>query len=148
MLQARQGVTMPPNSDGANQIREAILGIAKPVIPVNTAPPITISATQRPCGTLTVTVAGELDFGTASTLYRQICGLLHGQYGGELELDFSRLDFCDLAGRRAVHAVAETATKRWYRTRITAAAPCLDKVLELCRIPVFLGYTPPQKPLQ
>jgi anti-anti-sigma factor len=147
MLPARQGVTMPPDSDGANQIREADLSIARFVFPVNTAPPITISATQQPCGTLTVAVAGELDTGTAPTLYRQICGLLHGQYGSGLELDLSRLDFCDLAGWRAVHAVAETARKRRYHTRITAAAPCLDTVLELCHIPVFLGYTPPQKAL-
>ncbi|WP_164842233.1 STAS domain-containing protein [Actinoplanes solisilvae] len=138
---------MAPDSDGATPIREADLGLAEFAFLVNTAPPFTISTTQQPCGTLTVTVAGELDYGTASTLYRQICELLHGQQGGGLELDFSRLAFCDLAGWRAIHAVAETATKRRYRTFITAGAPCLDTVLELCAIPEFLGYTPPQKPL-
>lgn len=138
---------MPPDSDGAFQVREAGLTVAASASSVDTAIPMTISGIRHPCGTLTVTVTGDLDFCTVSTFRRQICGLLDGQYGGNLELDFSRLDFCDLAGWRAVHAVVETAATMRYRTRITAAAPCVDAVLRLCQIPVFLGYTPPQKAL-
>ncbi|WP_212986189.1 STAS domain-containing protein [Actinoplanes auranticolor] len=138
---------MPPDSHGAYQIREACRTIAAFASPVDTATLITISDTRHPSGVLTVTVTGDLDFGTASTFYRQICGLLDGRYGGGVELDFSRLNFCDLAGWRAVHAVAETAATMGYQARITAAASCLDVVLRLCHIPVFLGYRPPQKAL-
>lgn len=134
---------MPPESDGAYQIREAGLTVAAFASIVDAAEPITISDTRHPSGALTVSVTGDLDFSTASTFHRQICGLLDGQNGGGLELDFSRLNFCDLAGWRAIHAVAETAAKMRHRTRITAAAPCLDALLQLCHIPVFLGYTPP-----
>jgi anti-anti-sigma regulatory factor len=142
MLQASQGGTMPPDFDGAYQIREARLTIAASDSLVDTASPLTISDTRHPCGTLTVMVNGELDFNTAPIFHWRICGLLEGQYGGSLELDLSGLDFCDLAGWRAVHAVAETAAEVWYRTSITAAAPCLDAFLRLCDIPEFLGYTP------
>ncbi|GLY98454.1 STAS domain-containing protein [Actinoplanes sp. NBRC 103695] len=133
---------MPPDSDGAYQIRETDLTFAVSASPADTATPMAISGIRHPCGTLTVTVTGDLDFCTASTFQRQIRGLLDGRYGGSLELDFSRLDFCDLAGWRAVHAVVETAATMRYQTRITAAAPCLDAVLRLCQIPAFLGYTP------
>lgn len=134
---------MPPDSDRAYQIREAGHTIAAYASPVDTATLITICHTRHPSGILTVTVTGDLDFGTASTFYRQICGLLDGPSGGGLGLDFSRLNFCDLAGWRAVHAAAETAAEMGYQTRITAAATCLDAVLRICHIPVFLGYTPP-----
>lgn len=133
---------MPPDSDGAYQIRETSLTIDASALPVAT--PITISGNRRPCGTLSVTVAGELDFSTAPAFQRQIRGLLDGEQGGGLELDLSRLDFCDLAGWRAVQAVAEAAGTMRRRTRITAGAPCLDLLLQLCHVPVFLGYRPPK----
>jgi anti-anti-sigma factor len=136
---------MSPDSDGTYQIREAGFTIASSASPADTAEPITISDTRHPSGTLTVTVIGDLDFSTAATFHRRLYALLDCQHGGVLELNFSRLDFCDLAGWRAIHAVAQAAAKMRYRTRITAAAPCLDAVLQLCHIPVFLGYTPPQK---
>jgi anti-anti-sigma factor len=138
---------MPPDSDGAYQIREASLTDDASALPVDTGAPITISGTRRPCGTLSVTVAGELDFSNAPAFQRKIRGLLDAEQDGGLELDFSRLDFCDLAGWRAVHAVAETAAEMRHRTRITAGAPCLDVLLQLCHIPVFLDYTPPKEAL-
>jgi anti-anti-sigma factor len=136
---------MPPKSDGAYQFREAGLTFSASASQVDTATPVTISGRRHPGGTVTVTVYGYLDFSTASTFHWQICELLEGQCGGSLELDLSDLDFCDIAGWRAIHAMAETAGKMRYRTRIIGPAPCLDTLLQLCDIPVFLGYTPPPK---
>ena len=102
---------------------------------------LAVSENQLPSGTLTLAVIGELDIGTAPAFHRQICALLQGRRGGRVELDFTLLDFCDLAGMRAIHAVGEVAAKTQHQTRITAAAPSLDTVLQLCQIPVFLGYT-------
>jgi anti-anti-sigma factor len=88
-------------------------------------------------------VIGELDIGTAPAFHQQIRALLEGRHGGCLELDLTLLDFCDLTGMRALQAVAEAAAATRHRTRITAAAPALDTVLQLCQIPAFLGYRPP-----
>jgi anti-anti-sigma factor len=106
---------------------------------------IAISGDHLLSGTLTIAVIGELDLGTAAAFHRQICTLLDGRHGGCLDLDLTLLDFCDLAGVRAIHAVAEAAAATQHQTRITAAAPAIDTVLQLCQIPAFLGYTPPPK---
>jgi anti-anti-sigma factor len=111
----------------------------------SSSPRDTAAHARLPSGTLTVTVKGDLDIGTAPAFHRQISTLLEGGYGGRLELDFSLLDFCDVAGMRAIHAVAEAAAKTHHHTHITAAAPPLDTILQLCGIAVFMGYTAPQK---
>jgi anti-anti-sigma factor len=104
---------------------------------------IAVADDQLPAGTLHIAVIGELDIGTAPAFHRQICALLEGRHGGCLELDLTLLDFCDLTGMRALQAVAEAAAATRHQTRITAAAPALDTVLQLCQIPAFLGYLPP-----
>ena len=106
-------------------------------------PRITISDARLPSGALAVTVTGDLDIGTAPTFHRQICGLLDDGCREHLELDLSLLDFCDIAGMRAIHEVAEAAAERQRQTWITASAPSLDTVLKLCGIPILLGHVPP-----
>jgi anti-anti-sigma factor len=108
-------------------------------------PRIVISDFLLPSGALAVTVSGDLDFGTAPVFRQRIRAILEDRCEGRLELDFTFLDFCDIAGMRAIHEVAEAATGMQHQTWITAAAPSLDTVLQLCEITAFLGYSVSQK---
>ena len=108
-------------------------------------PRITIINARRPAGSRTVVVAGELEIGTVPAFQEQIHAILRSVQGEQLNLDLSTLEFCDLAGLRALQALESTAVENAYRLRVTAAAPCLDVILELCQISAMLGYMPARK---
>lgn len=86
-----------------------------------------------------VTVTGDLDVTTVAVFHRRLSGILGGRPALCLELDLSGLEFCDLAGLRALETLGRTAN----RVRIVAAGPALDLLLTLSRTTTLLGHTPP-----
>ena len=69
--------------------------------------------------------------------------IFDGSSGHRLELDLSALRLCDLSGLRALHVLDRAGTEARREVRVTAAAPCLDVLLNLCQTSTLLGYSPP-----
>ena len=93
-----------------------------------------------------VAVTGELDAATAAAFERRLAEILDGRPGRRVELDLSALEFCDLTGLRALHALGVADGEAPQQIRIIAAGPSLEVLLELCQIPAVLGYAPPAPP--
>lgn len=89
-----------------------------------------------------VAVTGELDIGTAAALHQRLSEILDRHPGQRLELDLSALDFCDVAGLRALDDFDQTSAQARCQVRIAAAGYCFDLLLKLCATPTVLGYTP------
>ncbi|MEV6596089.1 STAS domain-containing protein [Actinoplanes sp. NPDC051346] len=106
---------------------------------------LTITTAPSPSGTLTITVTGDLERDTATTFRHHLTGILDGHHAGDLDIDLSAVEFCDLAGLRLLYAL-ERATDGSHQVRITAASPAVDVLLQLCDTPALLGYTPPPRP--
>ncbi|GAA2691889.1 STAS domain-containing protein [Actinoplanes palleronii] len=97
---------------------------------------ITIIISRLDPDTVVLTVAGDLDHATVPAFDQQVSAALHEQSASVVRLDLAAVQFCDLVGLRALHALGAPV-------RITAAHPQLDTLLRLCRISVLLGYRPP-----
>ncbi|MEV6598885.1 STAS domain-containing protein [Actinoplanes sp. NPDC051346] len=106
---------------------------------------LTITNARSPAGTLTITVTGDLDRETMTKFRRHLAGVVDGHRDGDLDLNLSAVDFCDLAGLRTLQAL-DQATDGHHQVRITAASPAVDALLQLCRIPTLLAYTPSTSP--
>ncbi|MFC6566711.1 STAS domain-containing protein [Actinoplanes utahensis] len=109
------------------------------------APRITVTATTTELvpGVVRVRAVGDLDAATVPVFRSRLSALLTDEGGGErVELDLSGIDFCDVAGLRALQAVGDAAQAQ-RPARITAAGPWLDVLLRLCPIPRLLDYAPP-----
>lgn len=109
------------------------------------APPISFVVVARPSGGATIMVVGELALDTVPTFHRRVAAILDGGQSAPLELDLSAVEFCDAAGLRALQSVADAAAEEQPGVRITAASSYVDMLLELCQIPVLLGYTPSRR---
>ncbi|WP_328479075.1 STAS domain-containing protein [Actinoplanes sp. NBC_00393] len=96
-------------------------------------------------GAVLVAVTGELDIGTTATFHYQLSEILDGCDGQRLDLDLSALDFCDLSGLRALHALGRACAQDRCPVRITTAGPALNVLLHLTQTPTLLDYTPPQE---
>lgn len=80
-------------------------------------------------------VTGDLDIATVATFDRQVRAVLGSHHINRLDFDLSGVEFCDLAGVRALQGLSQnTAT-----ARIIAAGACLDVLLGLCRLDTLLG---------
>ncbi|GAA2914574.1 hypothetical protein Acy02nite_17280 [Actinoplanes cyaneus] len=104
---------------------------------------LTLTGIRLPGGALRVVVTGELDIGTAAAFQERLSEILDGCPDQHVELDLAALDFCDLSGLRALHAVGRVAAEQRRPVRITVAGSCLDVLLNLCRTSAVLGYSPP-----
>ncbi|GAA4950927.1 STAS domain-containing protein [Actinoplanes utahensis] len=102
---------------------------------------LTISAEETGLREVLVRISGELDIRTSSALLGALGTMLADDDVLLLRLDLSDVRFCDHAGLRALHALGEAAGPD--RVRIVAAHSSVDTILRLCRIPAFLGHTPP-----
>ncbi|MFI1990629.1 STAS domain-containing protein [Actinoplanes sp. NPDC020271] len=90
-----------------------------------------------------VAVGGDLNIGTTGEFHRRLSEIVAEHPAERLELDLSALDFCDLAGLRAMLTLEQTGTTTARQARIVVAARCFDLLLDLCRTPAVLGYAPP-----
>ncbi|MBB2948856.1 anti-anti-sigma factor [Actinoplanes lutulentus] len=103
---------------------------------------LTVTEAGSRCDAVVVEVAGELDIGTTAIFHGLLSAILDGRSGQPLELDLTGLEFCDLSGLRALHALGSAEVQQRNRVRIAAAGSALDLLLNLCRIPAILGYVP------
>ncbi|OJF12624.1 anti-anti-sigma factor [Couchioplanes caeruleus] len=104
---------------------------------------ITVSTAPSSAAILTITVSGDLERDTVTTFRHYLACVLDGHPTGDLDLNLSGVEFCDLTGLRTLHAL-----DGHHQIRITAASPAVDVLLQLCDIPTLLGYTPPPSPHQ
>jgi anti-anti-sigma factor len=103
---------------------------------------ITVTAVRLRPGVVVVEVTGDLDATTTATFHHCLSEILDSHHDQPVELDLSALQFCDLAGLRALHAWDQAVDGAQRQVRITAAGPGLDLLLRLCHIPGVLGYPP------
>ncbi|MFB6518655.1 STAS domain-containing protein [Streptomyces sp. NPDC056401] len=93
-----------------------------------------IGVEADPPGSITVRVCGEIDFDSAALLRDTLLTAL-AAHSGSLLLDLRRVGFCDCAGLNALLVARSTARRAGRSLRITAASPCVERLLELtgCR---------------
>ncbi|MBO3736907.1 STAS domain-containing protein [Actinoplanes flavus] len=101
-------------------------------------PAVTVSVHRLRSGDVLARVVGELDSPSAPMLLRELRAAI-GDDVPLLRLDLAGVAFCDQAGLRALHALSAEAGPG--RVRIVAAHGCVDVLLRLCGIDVFLGWT-------
>ncbi|MER5484327.1 STAS domain-containing protein [Streptomyces sp. NPDC002812] len=93
-----------------------------------------IGVEAGPPGSVEVRVCGEIDFDNAALLRDTLLTALAAQRGNLL-LDLQQVGFCDCAGLNALLVARSTARRAGRSLRITAASPCVERLLELtgCR---------------
>ncbi|GGN23752.1 anti-anti-sigma factor [Actinoplanes campanulatus] len=101
-------------------------------------PAITVSVHRLRSGDVLARVVGELDRQSAPALLRELRPALGEREVTMLRLDLAGVAFCDQAGLRALHALSAEAGPD--RVRIVAVHQCVDVLLRLCGIDVFLGW--------
>ncbi|KUL23553.1 STAS domain-containing protein [Actinoplanes awajinensis] len=102
---------------------------------------LTATATRSSPTVVVVAVTGELDFSTVTSLGQQLSAVVTGQRD-RLCLDLSGLEFCDVAGLRALLEIGRVRPG----TEVTAAGSAVDTVMQLCDLPTLLGYSPGRHP--
>ncbi len=98
---------------------------------------ITITHLPLPDGGLTIAVSGALTITTAPAFDQYLRAVLDHHPGVRLELDLSEVEFCDLAGWRALHAVGH------HPVCITAVSEPVDVLLRLLAVPAPFGHPHP-----
>lgn len=91
-------------------------------------------------GRIRATVHGRLDLVTADQLRSEVLALLPGDGTGALELDLSRVGFCDMAGVRALVDAHTAAGRAGWRLTVTAAGPYPELLLTTLGVGELLGY--------
>jgi anti-anti-sigma factor len=92
---------------------------------------------------LRVTIRGDVDVQTAESLRAELLALLADERVVRVfELDLSEVDFCDLAGLRAVAAACDAATQGGRQMFVCAAGACTSLILATLDAGDAVGYQP------
>lgn len=78
---------------------------------------------------MTIQLCGELDFATVAELWPSLPVLSSDV--SHVEVDLSRLEFCDIAGMRAVHQFCVEQRKAGRSVQVTGARPYFRKVARI-----------------
>ncbi|MFE9565921.1 STAS domain-containing protein [Streptomyces sp. NPDC006487] len=98
---------------------------------------LAIGVEAGPPGTMRIRVRGEIDFDNASLL-RDILLTALSAHRRTLLLDLEQISFCDCAGLNALLTCRAAALRAGRSLRITAASPCVWRLLQLTGCGYFL----------
>ncbi|MFI8454628.1 STAS domain-containing protein [Kitasatospora sp. NPDC085464] len=93
-------------------------------------------------GTAVVSLEGELDVTTAQPVIHAVAWALR-ERPEQLDLDVTKLDFCDAAGLRALLWARRMANVQHVEFRLAGAGPQLRHLLVLLRATSLLMPSPP-----
>lgn len=78
---------------------------------------------------MTIELCGELDFATVAEFWASLPELSSDV--SEVEVDLSRLEFCDIAGMRAVHELCAEQRAAGRSVQVTGARPYFRKIARI-----------------
>jgi anti-anti-sigma factor len=101
-----------------------------------------IATAQTAPGSVRVAVNGELDFSTAGQLRRALLAMLDDDRPALLDLDLSRIGFCDLQGLTALLTIREAATRVGCRVVISSAERGTAWLLAMTQVNDLFDFRP------
>lgn len=102
---------------------------ARPCLPETGALEVTVTPGPR-SGAVGVRVSGEIDFGNAAHLRRDLMAALVS-HRGTLLMDLRRVTFCDCAGLNALLVARHAAHRAGRGLRVTAHSRPVGRLLDL-----------------
>jgi anti-anti-sigma factor len=101
-----------------------------------------IATVKTAPGTVRVVVNGELDFITADQLRRALLAMLDDDRPSLLDLDLSKIGFCDLQGLTALLAIREAAAAVGCRVVISSAERGTAWLLAMTQVNDLFDFRP------